>query len=40
MTKFGKSKKIGSSDFLFQTIRFQQFQSKVKEEAKLEYLKI
>jgi hypothetical protein len=40
MTKFGKSEKIGPSGFSFRTVRFRQFQSKAKEEAKLEDLKI
>jgi hypothetical protein len=40
MTKFGKSGKTGPSSFLFQTIQFWQFQNKIKEEAKLEDLKI
>jgi hypothetical protein len=40
MTKFGRSEKTGPSSFLFQVVRFQQFQSKIKEEAKFEDLKI
>jgi hypothetical protein len=40
MTKFGKSRKIKLSSLLFRNIRFQQFQSKAKEEAKFEDLKI
>jgi hypothetical protein len=40
MTKFGKSKKTKLSGLLFQNIRFWQFQSKAKEEAKFEDLKI
>jgi hypothetical protein len=40
MTKFGESKKIGLSDLLFQNIQFRQFQSKIKEGARLEDLKI
>jgi hypothetical protein len=40
MTKFGKSEKIGPSGFSFRTVQFRQFQSKAKEEAKLEDLKI
>jgi hypothetical protein len=40
MTKFGKSKKIGPSGFLFWTVWFQQFQSKTKDGDKLEDLKI
>jgi hypothetical protein len=40
MTKFGKSGKMGPSGFPFRTIRFWQFQSKAKEEANLEDLKI
>jgi hypothetical protein len=36
MTKFGESKKIGLSDFLFRNIELQQFQGKTKEEAKFE----
>jgi hypothetical protein len=40
MTKFRKSKKTGPSGFLFQTIRFWQFQSKAKKGAKFEDLKI
>jgi hypothetical protein len=40
MTKFGKSGKIRLSSLLFRNIRFQQFQSKAKEEAKFEDLKI
>jgi hypothetical protein len=40
MTKFGKSGKIGPSDFPFRTVRFWQFQGKTKEEAKLEDSKI
>jgi hypothetical protein len=34
MTKFGKSGKIRLSGLLLWNIRFQQFQSKAKEEAK------
>jgi hypothetical protein len=40
MTKFSKSREIGSSDFLFQIIRFWQFQNKTKEEIELKDLKI
>jgi hypothetical protein len=40
MTKFGESKKIGLSDLLFQNIQFRQFQSKIKEWARLEDLKV
>jgi hypothetical protein len=40
ITKFDKFRKIGSSSFLFRTIRFRQFQSKVKEGAKFKDLKI
>jgi hypothetical protein len=40
MTKFGKSGKTGLSGLLFQNIRFWQFQSKSKEEAKFKDLKI
>jgi hypothetical protein len=40
MTKFGESEKIELSDFLFQNIRFWQFQGKIKEGAKLQDLKI
>jgi hypothetical protein len=40
MTKFGKSGKTGLSGLLFRNIRFWQFQSKVKEEAKFEDLQI
>jgi hypothetical protein len=40
MTKFGKTRKTEPSGFLFWTIWFRQFQSKTKEGAKLEDLKI
>jgi hypothetical protein len=40
MIKFGKSEKIGLSGLGNQSIRFWQFQDKIKEEAKLEVLKI
>jgi hypothetical protein len=40
MTKFGESRNIGLSGFLFQTIWFLQSQYKTKEVAKLEDLKI
>jgi hypothetical protein len=40
MTKFGEFEKIRLSSLLFWNIRFQQFQSKVREEAKFEDLKI
>jgi hypothetical protein len=40
MTKFGKSEKTGPSGFPFQTIQFWYFQSKPKDESKLEDLKI
>jgi hypothetical protein len=40
MTKFGKSEKTGPYSFLFRTVRFWQFQSKAKEEAKFKDLKI
>jgi hypothetical protein len=40
MSKFDKSRKIGLSGFLFQTIRFWQFQRKTKERVKLKDLKI
>jgi hypothetical protein len=40
MTKFGKSEKTRLSSLLFWNIRFLQFQSKAKEEAKFEDLKI
>jgi hypothetical protein len=40
MTKFGESRKTGLSDFLFRTIRFWQFQDKIKEWAKFKDLKI
>jgi hypothetical protein len=40
MTKFDKSEKIEPSDFSFRNVRFQQFQSKTKEEAKFKDLKI
>jgi hypothetical protein len=40
MIKFGKSKKPGSSSFLFWTVRFRQFQSKAKEGDKFEDLMI
>jgi hypothetical protein len=40
MTKFGKSEETGLSGFLFRNIRFWQFQDKIKEEAKIEDLKI
>jgi hypothetical protein len=40
MTKFGESGKIELSDFLFQNIRFWQFQGKIKKGAKLQDLKI
>jgi hypothetical protein len=40
MTKFGKSGKIGPFGFLFRTVWFWQFQSKAKEGAKFEDLKI
>jgi hypothetical protein len=40
MTKFDKSEKIGLFDLLFWNIRFRQFQSKAKEDAKFEDLKI
>jgi hypothetical protein len=40
MTKFDKSEKTRPSDFLFQTVRFWQFQRKAKEWAKFEDLKI
>jgi hypothetical protein len=40
MTKFGKARKIGLSGLSNQSIRFWQFQSKTKEGAKLEDLKI
>jgi hypothetical protein len=40
MIKFGKSEKIGLSGLGNQSIRFWQFQDKIKEEAKLEDLKI
>jgi hypothetical protein len=38
--KFGKFEKIESSSFLFGTVWFRQFHGKVKEETKLEDLKI
>jgi hypothetical protein len=40
MTKFGKSGKTGQFGLLFRNIRFWQFQSKAKEEAKFKDLKI
>jgi hypothetical protein len=40
MTKFGKSGKTGLPGLLFRNIWFRQFQSKAKEEAKFEDLKI
>jgi hypothetical protein len=40
MTKFGKSKKTGLSGLGNRSIRFWQFQNKIKKEAKLEDLKI
>jgi hypothetical protein len=40
MIKFGKSGKTGLSDLLFWNIRFWQFQSKAKKEAKFKDLKI
>jgi hypothetical protein len=40
MTKFDKSEKIRLFGFLFRTIRFWQFQGKIKNGAKLEDLKI
>jgi hypothetical protein len=40
VTKFGKTKKIGCSGFLFRIVRFWQFQVKTKEGAKLKDLKI
>jgi hypothetical protein len=40
MIKSGKSVKIGLSDLRNRSIRFWQFQNKIKEEAKLEDLKI
>jgi hypothetical protein len=40
MTKFGKSRKIGPCSFLFQTIRFSQFQNRNSEGAKRRDLKI
>jgi hypothetical protein len=40
MTKFGKAEKTGLSGLPNQSIRFWQFQSKTKEWAKLEDLKI
>jgi hypothetical protein len=40
MTKFGKSGKTGPSGFPFRIVRLQQFQSKAKEEANFEDLKI
>jgi hypothetical protein len=40
MIKFDKSKKTGLSDFLFQNIRFWQFQGKAKKGAKIKDLKI
>jgi hypothetical protein len=40
MTKFIESEKIGLFNLSFQNIQFWQFQSKIKEEAKFEDLKI
>jgi hypothetical protein len=40
MTKFSKSEKTGLSSLLFWNIRFWQFQSEAKEEAKFKDLKI
>jgi hypothetical protein len=40
MVKFGKAEKTGCSGFLFQIVRFWQFQVKTKEGAKFEDLKI
>jgi hypothetical protein len=40
MTKFGKAKKTGCSDFLFRRVRFWQFQNMNMTRAKLRYLKI
>jgi hypothetical protein len=40
MTKFGKSRKIGPSGFLFWTTRFSQFQNRNSEGAKRRDLKI
>jgi hypothetical protein len=40
MTKFDMCEKTGLSGLLFRNIRFWQFQSKAKEEAKFEDLKI
>jgi hypothetical protein len=40
MTKFGKFGKTGLSGLGNWSIWFWQFQSKIKKEAKLEYLKI
>jgi hypothetical protein len=40
MTKFDKSEKIGLSSFVFQNIRFLQFQNKNMEGAKREDLRI
>jgi hypothetical protein len=40
MNKFGESRKIRLSGFLFRNIRFWQFQCKIKEKAKLDDLKI
>jgi hypothetical protein len=40
MTKFAKAEKIECSGFLFQTVRFRQFQNMKKAGAKLRDLKI
>jgi hypothetical protein len=40
MIKFSKDEKTGCIGFLFQIVRFWQFQVKTKEGAKLEDLKI
>jgi hypothetical protein len=40
MSKFGKTEKNGLSDLSNRSIQFCQFQSKIKEEAKLADLKI
>jgi hypothetical protein len=40
LTKFGKAGKTGCFDFLFRTVRFQQFQNIKKAGAKLRDLKI